>query len=363
MKDTPDVLSAEIVQPLLSWFSRNQRILPWRADRDPYRIWISEIMLQQTRVEAVIPYYERFLNALPDIRSLAEAEDDKLMKLWQGLGYYSRARNLKRAARKIMEEFQGAFPSDPEKILTLPGIGVYTAGAITSIAFEKPVPAVDGNVLRVLSRIMESRKNIDQPEVRRKFTEQLRALYPPGKCGAFTQSLMELGAMICLPNGAPLCTSCPLAFLCRAFRNETWNTLPVRTGKKTRRVEEKTVLLLFHGEETALRKRPPKGLLAGLYEFPNREGFLTAEQLKKENPDWEIDRKPLSAVHIFTHVEWRMRGYRIQCREKDPGYLWVTRKDLEDRFSVPSAFKAFLKPADGQSAPSRKRSRRSPRAT
>ena len=352
-------LPQTIVPLLLDWFAGNARVLPWRKNRDPYRIWISEIMLQQTRVEAVIPYYERFLAALPDIRSLAKADDDKLMKLWQGLGYYSRARNLKRAAQKIMEEFGGIFPSEPEQILSLHGIGTYTAGAIASIAFEKPVPAVDGNVLRVLSRIMESKENIDLPAVRQNFTEQLRAIYPEGKCGAFTQSLMELGALICLPNGAPLCGSCPLASLCRAFRNGTWNTLPVRTEKKSRRVEEKTVLMLFHEDEIALKKRPAKGLLAGLYEFPNREGFLTPEQLKKENPDWEIDHSPLNAVHIFTHVEWRMRGYRIRCAEKDPEYLWVTREQLKEQFSIPSAFKAFL--IDAQGIPSRKRSRKSPR--
>ena len=281
-------LLKKIVQPLLDWYDANARILPWREQPEPYRVWLSEIMLQQTRVEAVKPYFERFLAALPTIRSLAEAPEDRLMKLWEGLGYYNRARNLQKAARMILERHNGMFPSDFEEILALPGIGEYTAGAISSIAFGRPVPAVDGNVLRVMSRLLESAEDIAQPAVKVNITHALKQIYPEQRCGDFTQSLMELGATVCLPNGKPKCRECPLAELCLARLNGKVAELPVKAPKKARKLENRTVLLLFCGNRIAIRRREEKGLLAGLYEFPNREGSLTGEPIRE-------------GAHVFAH--------------------------------------------------------------
>ncbi len=334
-------LSNALPEALLPWFARNARVLPWRKNRNPYRVWISEIMLQQTRVEAAIGYYERFLAELPDVKSLAEVSDDRLMKLWQGLGYYSRARNLKTAAKEIVSRFGGTFPSDAETLRTLPGIGAYTAGAIASIAFDRPEPAVDGNVLRVIARLTECREDVSKECVRKEFAEALRAVYPAGSCGAFTQSLMELGAMVCLPNGAPLCGECPLAEQCLARAHGTSAGLPVKPEKKARRTEEKTVLVLSCRGKFALKKRPAKGLLAGLYEFPNLEGFHTAAELRNAHPDWRMEGAPVSAVHIFTHVEWHMRGWRIECPVELPEFVWAAPAELETVYSIPSAFRAF----------------------
>ena len=336
-------LLKKIVQPLLDWYDANARILPWREQPEPYRVWLSEIMLQQTRVEAVKPYFERFLAALPTIRSLAEAPEDRLMKLWEGLGYYNRARNLQKAARMILERHNGIFPSDFEEILALPGIGEYTAGAISSIAFGKPEPAVDGNVLRVMSRLLESAEDIAQPAVKANITHALKQIYPEQRCGDFTQSLMELGATVCLPNGDPKCTECPLARLCLARRNGTVSELPVKAPKKARKQEKRTVLLIFCGNRIAIRRRDGKGLLAGLYEFPNREGFLSGEQIR-EWLNTEAEMIPsANAVHIFSHIEWHMQGVLVRVKEELPEFRWVDRELLKREISLPSAFKVFRK--------------------
>ena len=229
---------------LLPWFAENRRDLPWRRDREPYHIWVSEIMLQQTRVEAVRGYYTRFLQALPTVADLAEVPEDVLGKLWEGLGYYSRMRNLRAAAREIREKWGGEIPRDYDAIRSLPGVGDYTAGAICSIAYDMPTPAVDGNVLRVWARLLEDERPVDLPAVRREVREALAQVYPAGQCGDFTQALMELGATVCLPNGAPLCGSCPMAGLCRAGASGRWRELPCRLPKRTRRVEDYTVFIL-----------------------------------------------------------------------------------------------------------------------
>lgn len=336
-------LLRKIVRPLLDWYDANARILPWREQPEPYRVWLSEIMLQQTRVEAVKPYFERFLAALPTIRSLAEAPEDRLMKLWEGLGYYNRARNLQKAARMILERHNGMFPSDFEEILALPGIGEYTAGAISSIAFGRPVPAVDGNVLRVMSRLLESAEDIAQPAVKVNITHALKQIYPELRCGDFTQSLMELGATVCLPNGKPKCRECPLAELCLARLNGKVAELPVKAPKKARKLENRTVLLLFCGNRIAIRRREEKGLLAGLYEFPNREGFLTGEQIR-EWLNTEAEMIPSgNAVHIFSHVEWHMQSVLVRVKEELPEFRWVDRESLRREISLPSAFKVFRK--------------------
>lgn len=337
----------KIVIPLLDWYAVSKRVLPWRENTDPYRVWVSEIMLQQTRVDTVIPYYNRFLERLPDIQSLAQVPEEELLKLWEGLGYYSRVRNMQRAARVVVKDFDGKFPVSYRDIQSLPGIGPYTAGAISSIAFEQPVPAVDGNVMRVLSRITESRADIADPSVKRQMTAALADIYPAGRCGDFTQSLMELGAIICLPNGAPLCARCPLNGLCRAYRSGTQMDYPVQAPKPERRKETKTVLLLCCGNDVALRRRPEGGLLGGLWEFPCLEGEMTPDQIQADLSERGIHtlsvEKAGTQRHIFTHIEWRMQAYRVQCPERAEGLRWVTRTALEEQVALPTAFKKLCR--------------------
>ena len=337
-----------MVQPLLQWFYQNKRELPWRKDATPYHVWLSEIMLQQTRVEAVIPYYNRFLSRLPDIPSLADVEEEELMKLWQGLGYYNRARNLKAAAQQAVSLYGGELPADYEKLLKLPGIGSYTAGAIASIAFGIARPAVDGNVLRVISRVLASEEDIGQARVRRKIEEQLLAVMPSQKPGDFNQSLMELGAMVCIPNGEPHCTECPLSGLCLARSQGKTEKIPYKAPKKPRRVEERTILLVRWGDKFAIQKRPSTGLLANLYEFPNLEGALSGEQLTEyliRVGEKAFTAEPLpSSKHIFSHVEWRMTAYYVALRKKkSDAFCFVDRKDIIEHYAIPSAFSAYLK--------------------
>ena len=330
-----------IVQPLLKWYGENKRDLPWRHDPTPYRVWISEIMLQQTRVDPVIPYYRRFLESLPNVESLAIVPEDRLMKLWEGLGYYSRARNLQKAAKLIVEA--GAFPTDFESWKALPGIGDYTAGAICSIALGLPTPAVDGNVLRVLSRVLGSYEDIAQPLVKKTFTAALKEVYPLKYTSEFTQSLMELGAIICLPNGAPLCSKCPLQDQCVAFNQSLTDFIPVKSEKKKRKIENKTVLLLRCGNKIALSRRPEKGLLAKLWEFPNLPGHLTKSVLLNElnslNP---LKIKPLTSTHIFTHIEWHMIGYEVNVASMGDCYEWVEINDVLHQKAIPSAFRCYV---------------------
>ena len=274
MAANPDL--TELPGRLLPWYRENRRELPWRADRLPYHIWLSEIMLQQTRVEAVKGYYTRFLAALPDIASLARCDDELLHKLWEGLGYYSRVRNLKKAAQDIMERHGGVFPENYNDVLALPGIGEYTAGAICSIAFDRPTPAVDGNVLRVVSRLTDDPSPIDLPETKRRVNALLAGIYPK-EAGAFTQALMELGATVCGPNRAPDCAACPCQSLCLGFRRGTAKTLPVKSPKRQRRQEDRSVFILSCDGRFALEKRPDKGLLAGLWQFPNVAGKLDTQ--------------------------------------------------------------------------------------
>ncbi len=331
--------------PLVAgWDAAVRRPLPWRDAPTPYRVWVSEIMLQQTRIEAVIPYYERFLTELPDAAALAAVEDDKLMKLWEGLGYYSRARNLKKAAMEIMARFSGELPASAEELKTLPGIGEYTAGAIASIAFGLPEPAVDGNVLRVTSRLLADGRDVLSPAVRKAVTALLREAYPSGEAAArVTEGLMELGETVCLPNTAPRCEDCPFKELCRARAEGEPERYPLRSAPKERRVEERTVLLLRCGEKTAIRRRADKGLLAGLWEFPALDGFRTEEELRALFPE-AISITPCGeARHLFTHVEWRMRGFSVSLPCELPNYVWETPAAIRAAYSVPTALKKYLK--------------------
>lgn len=336
-----------IVFPLLDWYDANKRVLPWRRNTDPYRVWVSEIMLQQTRVDTVIPYYERFLNCLPDIQRLAAAPEEELLKLWEGLGYYSRVRNMQKAARVIVDTFGGVFPDTYQGILSLPGIGPYTAGAIASIAFELPVPAVDGNVMRVLSRVTASGADIADPAVKKQMTAALAEIYPTGRCGDFTQSLMELGAIVCLPNGAPLCDRCPLSGMCRAFQSGRQLDYPVQAPKPERRKEYKTVLLLSCGERVAVRQRPAGGLLGGLWEFPSLDGKADDAEIEKYLSG--LGAEPLSVEyagakrHIFTHIEWQMEAFRVRCAVAAEDFRWVSREELDAQIPLPTAFKKLCR--------------------
>ncbi len=334
---------------LLPWFYREKRILPWRSDREPYHIWLSEIMLQQTRVEAVKGYYSRFLEKLPDVQALAQAPDDLVHKLWEGLGYYTRARNLKKAAQVIVSTYGGRLPRDYQKIRALPGIGDYTAGAIASIAFNQREPAVDGNVMRVLSRLTCDETPVDLPQARKTAAERLRVVYPP-EAGDFTQALMELGATVCGPNRKPDCGSCPCQDICLAYQNGTAEALPVRLPKKSRRQEEKTVFLFRYEDSIALQKRQDTGLLAGLWELPNVPGLLTPEQAlvwaKEKGLQCRDLLRKMEKTHIFTHIQWNMWGYVIALREPGGDFVWKTCQQLSQEAALPTAFRIFLEEWD-----------------
>lgn len=323
--------------PLLLWYRENARKLPWRGIKDPYHIWLSEVMLQQTRVAAVLEYYRRFLEALPTVEALAACPDDELMKLWQGLGYYSRARNLKKAAQVVTEQYGGRFPNTYEGLRALPGVGEYTAGAVASIAFGVAVPAVDGNVLRVLARITGDESDVTLPATKKEAARVLKAVMPTTAPGEFNQAMMELGATVCLPNGAPLCSRCPAKEFCAALQTERIGSLPVKPPKKPRRVEVRTVYLLFRGDRVALRKRPEKGLLAGLWEYPNA--------LKEEAPPVEGLRWTQAGTgkHIFTHIEWHMTAVTAEAQSNalPEGWVWADRQEIEKVYAIPGAFDAF----------------------
>ena len=334
----------EIVEPLIRWFRENKRDLPWRQTKDPYAVWVSEIMLQQTRVEAVKPYYIRFLQTLPTVKDLANADEEVILKLWEGLGYYSRVRNMQKAAIQIMEDFGGVFPANQKDLLSLKGIGSYTAGAVGSIAFGLPIPAVDGNVLRVMSRITVDASDISLQITKKEWESRLAEIMPQECAGDLNQALMELGAMVCLPNGAPKCEICPARTVCEAYKNGLTEVLPVRAKKKSRRVEERTVLLLFQGGKVALRKRPDTGLLAGLWEYPNlpesldEAGALLA--LAQMGLSAQTVEPAGSAKHIFTHIEWDMKGYFADVAGENDDLIWADA-DAFDALALPTAFKKY----------------------
>lgn len=333
-------------QLLLPWYARHARDLPWRQDQEPYHIWLSEIMLQQTRVEAVRSYYSRFLAALPDVAALAAADSEQINKLWEGLGYYSRARNLHRAAREIVSRYQGVFPTDFDAIRALPGIGDYTAGAIGSIAFGLPTPAVDGNVLRVVSRITASKACVDDARVKQEIRTALAAIYPVGQCSQFTQSLMELGAVVCIPNGVPDCANCPVREICRARALGIQTQLPVRAAKRQRKKAKKTVLIFDCDGHIALLKRPEQGLLAGLWQLPEAEGELLPNQAVTLAESWGVRpqdmTKQVTKNHIFTHIEWEMTGFYFHCAAMPERFTWAAPEQLDQIYSVPTAYRQFI---------------------
>jgi A/G-specific adenine glycosylase len=361
----------DFVKPMLVWYNENARDLPWRRTKDPYLIWVSEIMLQQTRVEAVLGYYERFTSALPTVTDLALCPEDRLLKLWEGLGYYSRARNMQKAARIVCESYAGQMPASAAALMKLPGIGEYTAGAISSIAFGQAEPAVDGNVLRVIARLEAISDNILNESVKKKIREELRGLYDAndGTFGLLNQAFMDLGAGVCLAGSAPKCDICPISSYCRCFELGLQSELPVRVKKQKRRIEKRTVLLLHRDETYAIRKRPDSGLLSGLYEFPNERGELSSDDALAKAESLGLMplriKKLRAAKHIFSHVEWHMTGYEIlvapsgfpdagelqdagdlsHTKEnvKENPLIFATPEMIESKYPVPSAFEKYAK--------------------
>lgn len=349
-----------IVDKLLVWFDENRRILPWRENPKPYYVWVSEIMLQQTRVEAVKGYFARFTTELPTIEALANVEEDKLLKLWEGLGYYNRVRNLQKAAKVVMTEYGGELPDSYEELLKLPGIGSYTAGAIASIAYQKRVPAVDGNVLRIVKRLSASFDDITKSKVVKEVEKEMKAITPP-RAGDFNQALMDLGATICIPNGRPLCEKCPIAEYCEGRKQDVMMLLPVKPSKKPRKIEDKTILLLEYQDKYALNQRPNKGLLARLWELPNIEGRLSVDELDQVLADLGITTCEIELLgkskHIFSHIEWHMIGYHIRIGEKTENmrpkltddtltqtleeFTWVTKAELKEDYALPTAFEYY----------------------
>lgn len=332
-------------EALIPWYEAHKRELPWRQDKEPYHVWLSEIMLQQTRVEAVKEYYRRFVTALPTIPDLAEAPEEQILKLWEGLGYYNRVRNLQKAAQTICADYTGVFPSEYAQIRSLSGIGDYTAGAIASICFDAPTPAVDGNVLRVYSRLLADDANIDLQTTKKRITRKLQETYPRKNPGIATQALMELGATVCVPNGAPRCDVCPVAEICQAREQDTWRNLPVRSEKKKRKIVDKTVFILLTEDTVALHKRSASGLLAGMWEFPNVDVKLDKQEAVTQVTGWQAEPVDLlmqtSYTHIFSHVEWHMTAYYIRCRRTNKKWKWVTKESLDETYALPSAFRPF----------------------
>ncbi len=334
-----------MVKPVIAWYQENKRELPWRKNPDAYRVWVSEIMLQQTRVEAVKPYYERFLKELPTVKELAEAQEDKLLKLWEGLGYYNRVRNMQKAAQQIMIDYHGHFPDTYEEIRLLKGIGSYTAGAISAFAYGIPKPAVDGNVLRVISRLTGSRGDIMKQSVRRQMEDALEKVIPENAAADFNQGLIELGAIVCVPNGEPKCGKCPVSQLCEAKKQGVIAQLPVKSKNKARKIEKRTVFIFRDGKKLAIRKRPSKGLLAGLYEFPSETGHMSLEEAAAYSK--KIGLMPVrirelgEAKHIFSHIEWHMTGYEILVDELEKtnkkGFLFIRPKEIEKEYPLPKA--------------------------
>ncbi len=340
---------------LMNWYEKEARDLPWRREPSPYGIWVSEMMLQQTRVETVIPYYNRFMAAFPDVFALAQGEEEQLLKLWQGLGYYTRARNLKKGAEMVVKNYQGKLPEDKELLMKIPGVGPYVSSAIASMAFQKPVASMDGNLYRVLARLYLWEEEINGVRSKRALTQLAENLLHRERPGDFNQAMMDLGATFCIPNGDPLCNRCPVRQHCKAYSEEKTDSIPVKTGKKPRKVLDKTVFLVRYQNYVVLRKRPDKGLLAGLWELPNVDGHLSWEQaqsfLQGGGIMWGDFHERGASKHVFSHLEWRMKGYEMVLNNRmlfsgtEPyvHWQWVTLEALHQQHSIPSAFRDYIK--------------------
>lgn len=334
----------DVVEKLLTWYVNNKRNLPWRQDKNPYHVWISEIMLQQTRIEAVLSYYERFMKELPDISSLARVDEDKLLKLWQGLGYYNRARNLKKAAIQIMEQYDGKFPTTYDEIIHLPGIGEYTASAISSICFGEQEVTVDGNVMRVFTRFYNDESNISKASTKKVIHDQLLSL-SVSDFGLFNEAMMELGERVCIPNGMPKCDVCPLQEKCEAYHNENYYLFPVKDEKRPKEEVDMTVLIFIWNKKTIVQKRQSVGLLHNLYEFPNVDGVLSSEEVFEYGKKFgTVERVSISIfyTHVFTHKKWKMQSYFVFMKNVNCPNLFSSISSIEDDFAIPTAFSPFL---------------------
>lgn len=334
----------KITKNLLEWYQENKRDLPWRHTHDPYSIWVSEIMLQQTRVEAVKEYYVRFIKRLPTIEDLADIEEDELLKLWEGLGYYSRVRNMQKTAQILVTKGYKNLPTTKSELLSLPGIGKYTAGAILSIAYNKPMVAIDGNVYRVLGRYYKIDESISKSSTYSIYADYMTRILPVKDAGDFTQSFMDLGSTICTPK-SPNCEECPLRGECLARRVGHEEEYPKKDKRKGQKIEERTIFLYIYGDKIAIRKRDDTGLLASLYEFPNIKEVLSEIDIRNQLIEKKISYLSVQEIgeakHIFSHIIWYMRGYVIELKEPIEGYLWVTKDELRNNYSIPSAFSKF----------------------
>ncbi len=343
-------MNNEQANRLLAWYQNAKRALPWREEPTPYHVWLSEIMLQQTRVEAVKSYYERFLHAFPSIETLAEAEEEKVLKLWEGLGYYSRARNLHKGAKAIISSFRGNLPCEPASLSQIPGIGEYTRNAILAIAFQKPFIAVDGNLMRLYARLEAKRFSAITPTLKKEAEAFFAEAFPLNRPGDFNQALMDLGELICLPNGKPLCEGCPCASFCQAHRLENEESYPGKRTKKEKKSRDVDVFLMEKDGKIAIEKRGEHGLLAGLYQFPNIEKRTTkgerTEWLKKRGLHPKEEKPIGGSKHIFTHIVWNMEGYRIKVEGEAPNLLFLSPQEIKGKYSIPSAFRFYLKQID-----------------
>ncbi|WP_064093943.1 A/G-specific adenine glycosylase [Rossellomorea aquimaris] len=344
----------EFQEDLISWFSREQRDLPWRKDQNPYKVWVSEIMLQQTRVDTVIPYFNRFLEKFPSIEALAHADEEEVLKAWEGLGYYSRVRNLQTAVKEVNEKYEGIVPNTPKEISALKGVGPYTAGAILSIAYGKPEPAVDGNVMRVFSRILSIWIDIAKPSSRKVFEEAVRALISEENPSYFNQALMELGALICTPT-SPSCLLCPVREHCQGFQEGVQSDLPVKTKKKSARKLNMAAAVLFtEDNRVVIHKRPSKGLLANLWEFPNFEVGNSSSGRKQllQNivDEYKVDCSLKTGVitkiqHVFSHIIWDIEVYVGSINSTSlgaNGLVAVTEEELE-KYAFPVSHQKIWK--------------------
>ncbi len=341
-----------LAEEILTYYEKNARSLPWRDDPSPYRVWVSEIMLQQTRVDTVIDYFNRFMKVFPTVADLAEAKEEVLLKQWEGLGYYSRARNLQKAAKTIVAEWKGVVPEEKADLLSLAGIGEYTAGAISSIAYGRDEVAVDGNFIRLACRLLAYDGNVWNAGGKRFITEFWESVLPEGRASFFNQGIMDIGATICLPNGEPHCQKCPISSHCQSYAKGNPLDYPIKKEKKKRKIEEKTILLLYWHDKVLIRRRPKKGLLAGLLEFPMMDGHASQDEVIAYLQECGFDairiKRGDDAKHIFSHIEWRMISWEVKVDafmvfdDVVSNEEWLNCKEITD-ITMPTAFKVYRK--------------------
>ncbi|HSP46673.1 MAG TPA: A/G-specific adenine glycosylase [Clostridiaceae bacterium] len=336
---------------LVAWFHADKRDMPWRSDPSPYRVWVSEVMLQQTRVDTVIPYFNRFIERLPTVEDLAEVEEGELMKLWEGLGYYSRVRNMQTTAREIVDDHGGEFPRTALELRKFKGIGAYTAGAVASIAFDDKAAAVDGNVFRVMARLTANHGDLRDLKVQKELTREVERVLPDESVGDFNQALIELGALVCISKGSPKCPVCPVISYCEANRLGIQDILPYKSKAKEKTVEEKTVFLIQCGDRFAIRQRPKERLLGGLFELPNVPGFLTPEEAAEVLTEWELGILSVTMMKpakvLFTHIQWNLRGLHIVVEKEAGDLVWATREEALKSYAFASAFSFYLSGMEG----------------